>query len=90
MSAEVCASEQRRECLPGTLSNVKVEPHRPPRLSAGNGEERAAQIERIRNRLDRLHRFSEHMIAEVAAMREDVKGLDPSHAAATPKTPESN
>lgn len=51
--------------------------HRVPVLTAsGNWEERAAQIERIQERLNRLHRLSEHITTEVAAMVKEVQKLN--------------
>lgn len=42
------------------------------RTAAGNREERAAQIQHIQERCDRLRRYTEHMTAEVVAVtRED-------------------
>ena len=51
---------------------------RPVRTAAGNGEERAAQIQRIQERLDRLRQFSQHIAAEVAAVTEDMEKLNKS------------
>lgn len=64
----------------------------PPVLTAsGNGEERAAQIDRIQERLSRLHQFSEHIASEVEAMVREVQKLgDPEPHFSTPAPPKSN
>ena len=45
------------------------------RNAAGNGEERAAQISHIQDRLDRLHRASKHITTEVQQLTDDVREL---------------
>lgn len=57
---------------------MKLQPYsyRPPvRTASGNGEERAAQIDRIQGRLDRLRRFAAEITTEVADMTRDVANL---------------
>jgi cell division protein FtsB len=57
--------------------------HRPSavRTLSGNGEERAAQITHIQERLDRLHHANEQIAAEVARIVEEVQqmGYHESH-----------
>ena len=56
---------------------MKTTPHPPAvRSAAGNGEERAAQITRIQNRLDRIRRVHEHMGTEIVGLAEDVNQLN--------------
>ena len=63
----------------------------PVRTVAGNGEERAAQIDRIQERLSRLHQFSQHIASEVTALTTDVQKLaDHPSPSAPPKRPESD
>lgn len=72
---------------------VKPQAHPPvARTLSGNGEERAAQIERIQERLSRLHRFSEHIATEVAAMVQEVQKLGDAEApkVGPPKDAEAN
>ena len=58
---------------------LQPHPHRPAvRTASGNGEERAAQIDRIQGRLDRLRRFAAEITTEVADMTRDIENL--SHA----------
>ena len=55
---------------------LQPHPHRPAvRTASGNGEERAAQIERIQGRLDRLRRFAAEITTEVADMARDIENL---------------
>lgn len=61
-------------------ASVKLQshPHRPAvRTASGNGEERAAQIDRIQGRLDRLRRFAAEITTEVADMTRDIEYLSP-------------
>ena len=63
----------------------------PVRSAAGNGEERAAQIDRIQERLSRLHQFSQHIASEVTALTTDVEKLtDHASPFAPPKRHESD
>ena len=63
----------------------------PVRTAAGNGEERAAQINRIQERLSRLHQSSQHIASEVAALTTDIEKLaDHASPSAPPKRPESD
>jgi hypothetical protein len=57
------------------------------RSASGNGEERAAQIERIQERLDRLRRFAEQMTSEVSAVTHDVEKLSGSEPPASGPPP---
>jgi hypothetical protein len=50
--------------------------HKRPQLvvtQSGNGEERAAQIDRILDRMDRLRHYSEHMISELAEVTREME-----------------
>ena len=62
----------------------------PVRTAAGNGEERAAQIDRIQERLSRLHQFSQHIASEVTALTTDVQKLADHHPSPSAKRPESD
>ena len=56
---------------------LQPHPHRPAvRTASGNGEERAAQIDRIQGRLDRLRRFAAEITTEVADMTRDIENLN--------------
>jgi hypothetical protein len=67
---------------------LQLYPHPPAvRTASGNGEERAAQIDRIQGRLDRLRRFTAEITTEVAEMTRDVANLS-THEPAT-RTPPS-
>ena len=66
------------KALPSEEASVKLQPHphRPAvRTASGNGEERAAQIDRIQGRLDRLRRFAAEITTEVADMTRDIENL---------------
>ena len=55
---------------------LQPHPHRPAvRTASGNGEERAAQIDRIQGRLDRLRRFAAEITTEVVDMTRDIENL---------------
>ena len=74
---------------------LQLQPHSqhpiPVRTAAGNGEERAAQIDRIQERLSRLNQFSHHIASEVAALTTDVDKLaDHASPSTPPKRPESD
>ena len=57
---------------------LQLYPHPPAvRTASGNGEERAAQIDRIQARLDRLRRFAAEITTEVADMTRDIENLSP-------------
>ena len=58
----------------------------PVRTAEGNGEERAAQIQHIQERMARLHRVHEQIRAEVKQLTDDVKALNEEPAA--PAAPE--
>ena len=49
------------------------------RTAAGNREERATQVQQIRERLDRLRRFTEHMTADVVTVKDDPSALAKAH-----------
>ena len=62
-----------------------------PVLTAeGNGEERAAQIQHIQDRLDRLHRVHAHISEEVRQLTDDVKTLSHEPAAHAPPEKDPN
>ena len=54
------------------------------RTTAGNGEERTAQIERIQERLDRLRQFSQRIAIEVVAMTLEMAKLNDPPPPSTP------
>ena len=56
----------------------------PVRTAEGNGEERAAQIQHIQERLTRLHRVHEQISGEVNQLTADVKTLTEEPAAPAP------
>ena len=58
------------------------------RSAAGNGEERAAQIRRIQDRLDRLHRASKP--TDVHQLTGAVRELTYHEPQPSPRTEESN
>jgi hypothetical protein len=62
---------------------------RPPvRSAVGNGEERAAQITRIQERLERISRVHNQIGTELAGVTSDVKDLnvaEPPRAAPVPE-----
>jgi len=62
----------------------------PVRTAEGNGEERAAQIQHIRERMARLHRVHEQISAEVKQLTNDVKTLTQEPAAHAPAQPEKD
>jgi len=68
---------------------VKLQVHSqhpiPVRTVAGNGEERAAQIDRIQERLSRLHQFSQHIVSEVTALTTDVEKLTDHPSPSAPR-----
>ena len=56
---------------------MRTSPHPPAvRSAAGNGEERAAQITHIQDRLDSIRGVHEHIGTEIAGLTEDVKQLN--------------
>ena len=57
------------------------------RTESGNGEERAAQIDRIQARLDRLRRSAEQITTELAAVTKDVENLSAPEAPALSRAP---
>lgn len=63
---------------------MKPQPHPPAlRSAAGNAEERAAQIQRIKERLDRLEGNAHYVAAEIVVARE-IKTLTASEGAPNP------
>ena len=77
----------------GTLpfNSMKTNQHRIPLITAdGNGEERAAQVRHIQERLDRLHRVHEQITGEVKQLTDDVRTLNQERAAPTPPEKEPN
>ena len=71
---------------------MQISQRRPlPVLTAeGNGEERAAQIQHIQERLARLHRVHEQISAEVQQLTDDVKTLTQQPAALVPPERDPN
>lgn len=60
----------------------------PVRTAVGNGEERAAQITRIQDRLERISRAHHQIGTELAGVMSDVKDLnvaEPPRAAPVPE-----
>jgi chromosome segregation ATPase len=62
----------------------------PVRTAEGNGEERAAQIQHIQERLTRLHRVHEQISGEVNQLTADVKTLTEEPAPPAPPEKEPN
>jgi hypothetical protein len=64
---------------------MKPQPHPPAlRSAAGNAEERAAQIQRIKERLDRLEGNAHYVAAEIVVLAREIKTLTASEGAPNP------